>query len=85
MPSKKTIVQIAWGVVLVFTGIGVLFRIPQVIEQVKDIEQFSSVILFIHFCFYLLSILLIGGGAKKVFDNYQKLLEGKRQRRIKDA
>ena len=63
----------AWGAVLVFAGIGVFFRIPQVIEQVKDIEQFSSVMFFIRFCFYLLGILLIGGGAKKLFDNFKKL------------
>ena len=85
MPSKKTIVQMAWGAVLVFTGIGVFIRIPQVMDRVKDIEQFSSVMFFIRFCFYLLGILLIGGGAKKLFDNYQKLLEGKRQRRIDNA
>ncbi len=71
MAKNKTVVHIVWGIVLVLAGIGVFFRIPQVIPKIEQIEQFSSVIFFIRFCFYFLGVLLIGGGAKKIYDNYR--------------
>ena len=41
--------------------------------RIKTIESFSSAIWFIYICFYLLGILLIMGGAKKIYENYRKL------------
>ena len=70
---NKTFVQIIWGVALVFAGIAVFFRIPQVMPRIENIEQFSSAMGYIRFCFYLLGILLVGGGSKKIYDNYRKL------------
>lgn len=70
---NKTFVQIIWGVALVFAGIAVFFRIPQVMPRIEKIEQFSSAMVYIRFCFYLLGILLVGGGSKKIYDNYRKL------------
>jgi hypothetical protein len=58
---------------LVLAGIGVFFRIPQVMPKVREIEQFSSAIWFIYICFYLLGILLIMGGGRKLWENYRKL------------
>ncbi|MFC1812084.1 hypothetical protein ACFL03_05285 [Thermodesulfobacteriota bacterium] len=72
MAKNRVIVQMVWGVALVLAGIGVFFRIPQVMPRIKQIEQFSSIIGFIYFCFYLLGILLIIGGSKKIYDYYQK-------------
>ncbi len=73
---NKTVVQIIWGVALVLAGAAVFFRIPQVMPRLEKIEQFSSAMFFVRFCFYLLGILLVGGGSKKIYDNYRKL-EGK--------
>jgi uncharacterized membrane protein len=70
--AKNKNIQIIWGIVLVLAGVGVFFRIPQVMPEIQKIEQFSSAIFFIRFCFYFLGVLLIGGGAKKIYDNYQK-------------
>ena len=70
---NKTFVQIIWGVALVFAGTAVFFRIPQVMPRIEKIEQFSSAMVYIRFCFYLLGILLVGGGSKKIYDNYGKL------------
>jgi len=72
MAKNRGVVQMVWGVALVLAGIGVFFRIPQVMPRIKQIEQFSSIIGFIYFCFYLLGILLIIGGSKKIYDHYQK-------------
>lgn len=70
---NKTFVQIIWGVALVFAGAAVFFRIPQVMPRIEKIEQFSSAMTYIRFCFYLLGILLVGGGSKKIYDNYRNL------------
>ena len=65
--KQKSKFQFIWGVLLVLAGIGVFFRIPQVMPEIKKIEQFASFIYFIYFCFYLLAILLIAGGGRKVY------------------
>ncbi len=59
--------QLIWGIALTLAGIGVFFRIPQVMPRVEQIPHFSSVTLFIRFCFYLMGVMLIGGGGKKIF------------------
>jgi len=71
--KNKNYFQLVWGVLLVLAGVGVFFRIPQVMPQIKTIEYFASIIGFIYFCFYLLGFLLILGGAKKLYAQYQKL------------
>ena len=73
MDKNKIHIQLVWGGLLVLAGIGVFFRIPQVMPRIKTIESFSSAIWFIYICFYLLGILLIMGGAKKIYENYRKL------------
>ena len=67
MADKKNTLQLIWGVLLLLAGIGVLFRIPQIMPGIKEIDQFASFIYFIYFCFYLLAILLIAGGARKIY------------------
>ena len=66
--NKKTI-QKVWGLLLTLAGIGVFFRIPQVMPQIESIKQFSSVLPFIKFCFYTMGVFLILGGGKKLYDN----------------
>ncbi len=73
--------QLIWGILLLLAGVGVFFRIPQVMPQIKTIETFASIIGFIYFCFYLLGFLLILGGAKKVYANLQEL----KNQKSKDA
>ena len=65
--KQKSKLQFIWGIVLVLAGIGLFFRIPQLMPGIKKIEQFGPFIYFIYFCFYLLAILLIAGGGKKVY------------------
>lgn len=70
---SKTVSQLIWGIALVLAGAGVFFRIPQVMPKIETIEWFSSSLLFVRFCFYLLGILLIVGGSKKIYHYYRKL------------
>ncbi|MGD9133632.1 MAG: hypothetical protein PVF78_08310 [Desulfobacterales bacterium] len=67
MAKKKSTVQLIWGILLLLAGVGVLFRIPQVMPEIKKIEHFAPYMLFIYFCFYLLAVLLIAGGGKKIY------------------
>ena len=76
MPDKKNKLQLIWGVLLLIAGVGVFFRIPQLMPEIKKIEQFSPYYIpFIYFCFYLLGILLIFGGGKKIYLYTQKSKE----------
>jgi cobalamin biosynthesis protein CobD/CbiB len=65
--KPKSTVQLIWGVLLLLAGIGVFFRIPQIMPEIKKIEHFTPYVVFIYFCFYLLAVLLIVGGGKKVY------------------
>ena len=67
MEDKKNKLQLIWGILLLLAGVGVFFRIPQVMPQIKTIEHFAPYIVFIYFCFFLIGILLIVGGARKVY------------------
>ena len=76
MADKKNSLQLIWGILLLFAGIGVFFRIPQVMPEIKKIEHFTPYMVFIYFCFYLLGVLLIVGGGRKVY-SYLKQSNGK--------
>ena len=71
--KRKTTTQLIWGVALVLAGVGVFFRIPQVMPKIEKIEWFSSSLFFVRACFYFLGILLIAGGSKKIYHHYRKL------------
>lgn len=73
MDKNKIYFQLIWGILLLLAGVGVFFRIPQVMPQIKTIETFASIIEFIYFCFYLLGFLLILGGTKKIYANLKEL------------
>jgi multisubunit Na+/H+ antiporter MnhG subunit len=65
--KKKT--QLVWGAALTLMGIAVFFRIPQVMPKLVEMGQSESTILFIRICFYILGILLVVGGMKKVMNH----------------
>ena len=71
--KNKPVIQVIYGIALTLAGIGVFYRIPQVMPRIEELQQFSSVIGFIRFSFYLMGVLLIGGGLKKIYVNYKKM------------
>ena len=73
MANDKAKFHLIWGAALLLAGIGVFFRIPQVMPRIRSIEPFAAIIGFIQFCFYLLGALLVGGGAKKIYHSYREL------------
>jgi hypothetical protein len=75
MTKEKMMMQFVWGIALFLAGIGMFFRIPQVMPQIKSNPQFADGIGFIYFCLYLLGVLLVGGGIKKLAHTYKKYNE----------
>lgn len=57
---------------LLLAGLGVIYMTPQKMREVEKIEHFSAYIPFIWFCFYFMGILLVGGGAKKIYQNLRR-------------
>ncbi|MCU0560527.1 MAG: hypothetical protein MUD16_10100 [Desulfobacterales bacterium] len=70
--NLKQGLQLAWGVLLVLAGVGLCFRIPQVMPQIRQIEQFSGATAFIYFSLYFVALFLVAGGARKLFIHYRK-------------
>lgn len=66
MNDKKNSMQRIWGIALVFMGAALIFRVPEIIEKLKDTPLFVSGRLFVQFCFYFMSLVLIVGGIKKI-------------------
>jgi len=72
---QQPIYQIIWGGLLLIAGVGVFFRIPQIMPRVAQIDAFSSAMPFIRFCFYLIGCLLVCGGIMKICKNYRFLMD----------
>jgi len=68
--DKKTF-TFYYGIVLIAVGLGVFYRIPQVMPRVAAIEFFSEKLMIIKFCFYILGGLLVLAGGIRVFKNYK--------------
>jgi hypothetical protein len=63
---EKNIPQLIWGIALFLMGIGVIFRVPVVIGRMSATGEWSSGLYFLRFCFYLIAVILIGGGIRKI-------------------
>lgn len=59
-------VQLVWGIALFLMGTAVIFRIPVVIDRLSAGGGASSGMHFLRFCFYLIAIILLGGGIRKI-------------------
>lgn len=68
--SERSTLQLGWGIVLVLAGIGVIYRIPQVLPKLAHIETFAKTMWLAQFGSYLLAFLLIGGGARKLIRHF---------------
>ncbi len=76
MSDSKARIHLFYGIALILAGIGMFFKIPEKIPQIlEQNSQLASAETFVYFCFYLMAIILIGGGAKKIWANYKKLNE----------
>ena len=76
MSTKKSTMQTVWGALLILAGLGVFYRIPQVMAKLEGVGRFSSESFFIRFCFYLMGVMLIGGGGRKIYSNAKSMRQG---------
>ncbi len=68
--DNKNKVQLIWGIALILMGVGIFFRVPVVIEKMSDTVEVNSGLYFFRFSFYLIAVILIGGGVKKIQHNW---------------
>ena len=64
--------QVIWAIALILAGLGVFYRIPQVMPTIEQIPRFADASGFIRFCFYFIGIFLVGGGCQKLYRQYGK-------------
>lgn len=64
----KNKIQLIWGAALILVGIGVFVRIPQVMPKLAQMGQSPATIGFVRICFYIMGIILLGGGIKKIIN-----------------
>lgn len=69
--SGQDMVQLVWGAALMFMGIAFFFRVPSIMDQLAEIDHFAPVRIFLHIAFYLMAIILAGGGIKKLYRFWQ--------------
>lgn len=76
MTRLKSTLQLIWGVALLAMGAALFVRTPQIVaDRITRFEQYAQMEVYIYFCLYLISVLLIGGGAKKIYANYRTILK----------
>jgi len=73
MDKNKATFQLIWGVLLVLMGIALFVQVPQVMERIVQIEYYAAIKWFIRIIIYLIAVMLVGGGARKIYDNYKYL------------
>lgn len=64
--DNTQIFQLLWGCALLLMGIAFFLRIPEVINRFADREHFFGT-WYVMLSFYLVSIMLVGGGGKKIY------------------
>lgn len=64
--------QLIWAVALILAGLGVFYRLPQVMPKITEFPIFAEASGVIRFCFYFMGVFLIGGGCKKLYHHYNK-------------
>jgi hypothetical protein len=73
MKNQRSQFQLIWGAALVLAGLGVFYRIPHKIPEIlAAFEQLAAIEPFVYFSFYLLGILLVGGGVLKIYNHFKK-------------
>ena len=70
--GARSRLQLIWGVALTIVGIAVFFRIPQVMPQLAQMGQSPTALVFIRICFYILGMILLGGGVKKIVHYFRQ-------------
>lgn len=68
---KKNNTQLYWGAALILMGIAVIVKMFQVMPNIAELSQSDTKLWLSCGGLSLMSIILIGGGIKKVIDYYK--------------
>lgn len=73
--TSASIGQMAYGIALTLMGLAVFFRVDVALGRLSGIAAFQSnvTLAFAKFCFYLMGVILVGGGIKKIIAQYNLL------------
>ena len=66
MGEKKASIQLVWGIMLVLAGVGVIVRVNLLETEIEALAGQPLSAIFIRICVYVMAILLVGGGLKKI-------------------
>ncbi len=69
MDKKKF--RFYYGIILIAVGVGVFYRIPQVVPRIETIEFLRQKIGIVKACSYLLGAFLIIAGGIRIYKNYK--------------
>lgn len=72
MADDKSRIQVVWAAALILMGLAVFVRIPQVMPKIAQIRMLADNIVFVKFSLYFLGVLLVWGGAQKLYRNLRK-------------
>jgi hypothetical protein len=53
-------------------GMALIFRSPQVMERIVQIEYYAPISWLIRIILYFIAVILIGGGSKKIWAIFKK-------------
>lgn len=65
--DSSQLLHLVWGCALLFMGVAFFFRIPEIIRSYSEYDHIFGT-WYVMLSLYLVSIMLIGGGGKKVYD-----------------
>ncbi|MCP4024069.1 MAG: hypothetical protein GY729_19665 [Desulfobacteraceae bacterium] len=60
-----------YGIILIAVGLGVIYRIPEVMLKVEEIEFFAKKLLLLKICFYILAGMLMIAGGIRIFKSHK--------------
>ena len=60
--------QLVWGIALILVGVGVFFKVEQVEPQLVG-----------RICLYVIGVILIGGGIRKLYAHFKAATIGENQ------
>ncbi len=67
MQIKKELLQLFWGVLLAAAGVGIFIRIHMLGSTLEEVAGDPSRAIFARICLYIMAVLLIGGGIRKIY------------------
>ena len=68
---KNTNIQLIWGAALTLMGVAVFFKVPQVVPKLEAMGQSAFTITFFRICIYIMGLILIGGGIRKLIQHFK--------------